>query len=428
MKIFERFGFENSKQWKSFLTIVTSGQIIYCSFEAFKASFYTPLLEVLNITNAQFGILFSLIGSAMFFYIPAGWLNNRFTPRQLLSWGLILRAISTGYIILIPNISFNILAIIALLWGIIDSFFWPAVLNGTRLFSTKDNLGIAFGLLESVRRALELGMNILALFIFTYFGGTPEVMKIIMGLYTVIIVIWVLLVHRYVPNLQLLKSKTESGKNEEAWQGLLKALVYPEVWLSGIIGMAVYTCYISVIYSVPYMQSIFGLSSGQAAIFGLFNASGIGIVGGLIAGYLGDKVFKSPTKMLQFFLFSTIIILILTVIMPKDPKMLKLSMGLMFLYSLVIFISRSVFFAPIGEANIPKAFSGAAMSIGSFFTYSPIFWAYGVNGYIIDKYKNTPQVAYELIFSIGIVFAVVGFIASTILTKSIQKKKSILES
>ena len=63
--------------------------------------------------------------------------------------------------------------------------------------------------------------------------------------------------------------------------------------------MAIYTTYITIVYSVPYMQNVFMLTPTQAVAFGLFTASGIGIIGGILGGFLGDKVFKSPVKMLS---------------------------------------------------------------------------------------------------------------------------------
>ncbi len=74
-----------------FFSVVMSGQIIYSAFEAFKGTFYNLLLEVLKIDNTQMGILFTLIGSAMFFYIPAGWVNNRFSVKSILITSLLIR-------------------------------------------------------------------------------------------------------------------------------------------------------------------------------------------------------------------------------------------------------------------------------------------------------------------------------------------------
>lgn len=422
--LFKKLGFTSKENFKAFITVITAGQIIYCAFEAFKASFYTPLINMLNISNTQFGMLFTLLGTATFFYIPAGWLNNRFTPRQLIISGLIIRIIGTVYMVVFVNASFISLCIVALSWGIVDAFFWPAILNGTRLFSSEENQGLAFGLLESVRRAMELGMNALALLIFMRLGANSSAMRIIISIYTILIVLWVLLSIRYIPNIMYLKSETASEKNKEAFQGLIKALLYPEVWLSGLISMAIYTTYITIVYSVPYMQNVFMLTPTQAVAFGLFTASGIGIIGGILGGFLGDKVFKSPVKMLSASLTLTVIVLLGVLLTPKNTNYLYMSIVLMFIFSFVIFISRSVMFAPIGEANIPKDFSGSAMAVASFLAYSPIFWAYGLNGYLLDINKDNPAQGYYYIFLIALISSAVGAICAIILYKLTKLKKN----
>lgn len=142
-------------------------------------------------------------------------------------------------------------------------------------------------------------MNALALLIFMRLGSDSRAMRIIISIYTVLIVLWVLLSMKFIPNIMYLKSETAAEKNKEALQGLIKALLCPKVWLSGLISMAIYTTYITVVYSVPYMQNVFLLSPSQAIAFGLFTASGIGVVGGVLGGFLGDRVFKSPVKMLS---------------------------------------------------------------------------------------------------------------------------------
>lgn len=48
---------------------------MYSAFEAFKGTFYNLMLEALSISNTEMGILFTLIGSAMFFLHPC-WLGQ----------------------------------------------------------------------------------------------------------------------------------------------------------------------------------------------------------------------------------------------------------------------------------------------------------------------------------------------------------------
>ena len=72
----------------AYLAVVLSGQVIYSAFEAFKGSLMLPLQESLGITQTQFGQLMTCIGLAMFLYVPAGWVNNRFRVRSIILAGL----------------------------------------------------------------------------------------------------------------------------------------------------------------------------------------------------------------------------------------------------------------------------------------------------------------------------------------------------
>ena len=90
-----------------FLTVVLSGQIIYSAFEAFKGSLMLPLQEMLGISQTQYGLLMGYIGIAMFFYVPAGWVNNRFKVRTILFWSLGFR-LATYLIIFLFTPSFGV--------------------------------------------------------------------------------------------------------------------------------------------------------------------------------------------------------------------------------------------------------------------------------------------------------------------------------
>ncbi|MDG6139514.1 hypothetical protein [Lactococcus formosensis] len=104
-KILSKLGFSDTKTAIGFFSVATTGQVIYSSFEAFKGTFYDLLLKVLGLTNAQLGIIFSLIGISVFLYIPAGWVNNRFSTKSILVTGLLIRFLTINYIvILIPHL------------------------------------------------------------------------------------------------------------------------------------------------------------------------------------------------------------------------------------------------------------------------------------------------------------------------------------
>lgn len=419
MKLMNKAGFSDKNQFLGFLAVVLSGQLIYSCFEAFKGTFYNVLLEVLGITNTEMGLLFSLIGIAVFFYVPGGWINNRFSVRSILITSLFSRMISV-FVIIFFNPSFKVLSVIATIWGLTDAVFWPAVLNGVTLMSGDDNKALGFGLLESIRRATEMGMNVLLVAVMAALGGGAIIFKGGMLVYNLLIIPLMFWVYKYVPKNEI-EVKEDENKNKAALKGLLYVFKMPTVWMAALTALSVYWCYINLIYTVPYLQAVFNISQAQASIFGIINTGAMGVAAGLISGTISDYVFKSSSKMMFVALGLTAITLIATLIMPKSPGMLIPNMVLLMLFSFSIFLAKGIILAPITEANVPKDYSGSSMSVGSFAAYAPVFWAYGLNGKIIDSYE--PIVAYQKIFTIGAVVALVGMTCAFILLMMNKKNK-----
>ncbi len=413
MRLGKKLGFEDKKTWYAFLSVVLSGQIIYSSFEAFKGSFLLMMTEVMGITNAEMGTLFSMIGISMFFFIPGGWVNNRFSARSIILVSLAVRFVTMMYV-LIMTPEFIVLRNIAIIWGIKEAIFWPAVLNGVSLLASEKNKGVAFGLLESIRRATEMGMNLALAGLMTAIGGSvllaqQEVFKKGMIAYTIIIIPMFIAVYKYVPANELAKSEDES-QNKLALKGLLKVISNPAIWSASLASLTVYWCYINLMYTVPYLQAVFNITSSQAAFFGIINTAAMGVFAGIISGVISDKVFKSSTKMMCFSLGMTSVILFTILLMPKTISMLIPNMILLFMFSFSIFLAKGIILAPVAELKIEKEYSGSAMGVGSFFAYASVLWAYVLNGKIIDKFPDDPVKAYEQIFLIGAVVAGSGAI------------------
>lgn len=419
MNLMNKAGFSNKNQFWGFLAVVLSGQIIYSCFEAFKGTFYNVLLEVLGITNTEMGILFSLIGIAVFFYVPGGWINNRFSVKSILITSLFTRMLSV-FIIIFFNPSFKVLSVIATIWGLTDAVFWPSVLNGVTLMSGEDNKALGFGLLESIRRATEMGMNVVLVAVMAALGGGAIIFKGGMLVYNLLIIPLMFFVYKYVPKNEI-EVKENENKSTAALKGLIHVLKMPTVWMASLTALSVYWCYINLIYTVPYLQAVFNISQAQASIFGIINTGAMGVAAGLISGTISDYVFKSSSKMMFVALGLTAATLIGTLIMPKNPSMLIPNMVLLMLFSFSIFLAKGIILAPITEANVPKDYSGSSMSVGSFAAYAPVFWAYGLNGKIIDTYE--PIVAYQKIFTIGIIVALLGMICAFILLMMNKKNK-----
>lgn len=409
-KYYQKIGFSTARQFSGFLSVVVSGQIIYSAFEAFKGTFYELLLQVLNVNNAQLGVLFSLIGTSIFFYIPGGWINNRFSVRSIIVVSLIIR-FATVLVMVFANPSFNVLKIIAFIWGVVEAVFWPAVLNGVDMLSDPNYKGMAYGLLESIRRALEVFMNLLLVGIMSLIGGIV-VFKGGMFVYNLLILPLCVWIWKTVPKNGISDEKNtdQSAKSLDALKGLFKVLSMPKIWLAALIALTIYWSYINLIYTVPYLQTVFHVNQALASLFGIITTGVMGIISGAIAGIVADYVFHSTAKTIFIALSLTAVGLIGVLVVPKTADMIWMNVAMILLFSFSIFLAKSLFMVPITEADVPDKYSGSAMSIGSFAGYAPVFWAYSMNGSLIDN--NSAVSAYTKIFQIGSIVVLVGVAAS----------------
>lgn len=401
-----------------FLTVVLSGQIIYAAFEAFKGSLMLPLQEMLGITQTQFGLLMGYIGIAMFLYVPAGWINNRFKVRTIIFWSLGFRLVT--YLVLFLFIpSFTIMSIIAVSWGILDAIVWPAVVNGVSILSAdqdKEGKGLAMGLLESIRRFAEFVMNgIIIIAMIIWADHSIGIMRGFAIFYTLLLVPMMYCVARFVPNTKIAK---EEGKSDSlaALLGLLKVLARPRVWLAGIAALTVYWSYINLIYaSAPYLQEVFHVSPGMAAAFGIFNTGVVGIFAGVISGLLADYVFKSSTKMMTVALGMVAAAAVVVILLPVNESMIWPILIMLVVVSIAVFLGKSVILAPIAELNLPEGISGSAMSVGSFLAYASVFWGYTLNGSMLDANAADPAAGYHRVFLITALVAATGAICAGLL-------------
>lgn len=409
----------------SFLSIVFAGQLAYASFEAFKGSLMLPLTQALGINLQEFSYMMSMLGIATYLYIPGGWVNNRFSIRSILTTWLLWRMATGLFIFLVPNISFSILVGIAISWGVWDAIGWPAVTNGVNFVSSdanKEGKGLAMGLLESIRRTLEFVMNgVIIVMIAIWPDKSQMIMKIMGIIYTLTMLPNILAILKYVPKNAIAKVEGESS-NVAALKGLVKVMKMPAIWLAGLSGLCLYWCYMNLIYSsAPYLSLVFNASEALSGTFGIINTGFMGIIGGALAGYLADYLFKSSTKMLAVALGLTSLGSLLVYILPKQSGM-WISVVLLMVMSIGVFMGKAVMMAPIAELNLDESISGSAMSVGSFLAYASIFWAPIINAKFIEA-SYGPAQGYKYVFLTTVIVAAVGAICAVLLINYKKKAK-----
>ena len=405
-----------------FLTVVFAGQLTYSAFEAFKGSLMIPLTNALGIGIDQFGILMGWLGIAMFLYIPGGWVNNRFTIRSILIAWAAWRMVTALVLFLVPGLSFSVMVAIAISWGVWDAIGWPAVVNGVSFMSqdaNKQGRGLAMGMLESIRRAVEFSMNLIVVGLLAIFAEQANTVMTIMGvLYSLIIIPLIFCILKFVPKNATAKAENpEESDNIAALKGLVKVLLLPRVWLAGIAGLCVYWCYVNLIYSsAPYLSLVFNATDAQSGAFGIFNTGLVGIFAGVVSGLVADYLFKSSTRMMAAALALTAIGVGLVYILPQGGS-IWVAMFLLMVMALGIFMGKAVILAPIAELHLPEEINGSAMAVGSFLVYASIFWANPMTAAIVESHRENPHVGYQQIFLITLCVALVGAFCAILLDR-----------
>lgn len=228
----------------AFLSIVLSGQLVYAAFEALKGSLMLQISGVLGIGIDGFGAMMSVIGLAMYMYIPAGWINNRFTIRSILATWCAWRLVTLMVLYLVPGLPFTMMLAIAFSWAVWDVIGWPAVVNGLTFISRGDRhhgRGMVMGFFEAIRRSVEF---ILAMIVVGCVWAFPQHWRvIIIGFavgYSLLLVPLIACLLRLVPR-NAIAHQDNTSASTAALLGLLKVMARPRIWLAGLAAMCLCT-------------------------------------------------------------------------------------------------------------------------------------------------------------------------------------------
>lgn len=427
MHFLTRLGFDR-KTLVRFLIIVANSQIIY-SFNAIREVLYNPYVEALGVSHAQFGILMGLIGAmSTFGNVPLGWIQDRFSARKVLAIDTLIVGSVGMFIALTPNTSFAVLLPCFVLIGLFtEPLYWATVLKSVRATAKDDKQATAFGFMEFGRGLAAFLQNGAGILIYTVLGSTFFGIKAAMVFNASITLLSALLVWFAVPDEDLIQAKKGTEKTKIAFSGLLKALKMPEIWMTGIAASCVYATFTAVsTYFVPYLQSVYLLPAALVGVFGLVNTSVIRFISGPISGVCADQKFKSSAHWMRLCYIVLAVMLTAALLLPKSAKLVIPAMLMLMVISVFCYLVRGVYFAPIGEANVPAEMGAAAMSVASFIGYSPSLWGYTVFGAIIDRFA--PATAYSIIFTLLIGLSIIGIVMTTLLGRRIVRRRAQQET
>ena len=380
------------------LLLLAAGAGIIFQLPYIRETFYVPIQNAMNLTDAQMGMLSSGYATmATFSYFVGGIVADKFSARKLLAFSFIATGILGLWFSTFPG--YNISRLIFVLMGVSTVItYWSACIKATRLLGDSSEQGRLFGLQEGLRGVI----NALVVFVMSAAGTL-----IVLGILHYIVI-----------------EDTKSEKTESiatVTKGMFKCLLIPRVWvLIGIIFTA-YSVYGLIGYVTTFAQRFFGMTAATAATLGGVRYLLQG-AGGIIGGFLADKF--SRGKVIAIGCVGLAVSFVAYVFIPGNTSALAVVIANFFIGLVFIYAVRSQYFAIQDDAGIPIELSGRVSGITSAIGYLPDVFMYTLVGSWMDSYGRT---GFNMTWIYAAVAAVLCIVMVVLLNVIIKKNPKSIE-
>ena len=414
-------------RWFVFTILTISGGVAF-KLSSMKDMFYVPMQEFMGLSNTEIGMALSVYGIVQTIGLIAGiYVCDMFNKKYMIGCSLIGLGIVGVYLSTFPGyfgflVSFGVMAILA------EVTYWPVVLKAIRLLGDEKTQGRMFGFLEMGRGVVDVIVAFSALAIFKSMGEGAFALRVGILFLAGITALAGILCLIFVPDDE--KRTDENGneinKSKAAFDGMMQAVKSADIWAVALNGFAVYCIYCGLTYFIPFLNQIYMLPATAVGLYGTINQYGLKMVGGPIGGFMSDKVYKSSAKHIRMGFLICIIAMTGFLMMPHEylggKGLWYVGATATLLFGTIVFTMRSVFFAPMDEVKVPEEITGAAMSLASLVIYLPNAFAYVIYGNLLDRFPGIK--GFRMVFTMMIIWAVLGLFISTYLIKRIEKHKT----
>lgn len=403
------------KKYGTLLLLATGAGIIF-QLPYIRETFYVPIQNAMNLSNAQMGLLSSGYATmSLSSYFIGGIIADKFSARKLLTFSFIATGALGLWFSTFPG--YTISRVIFVLMGISTIItYWSACIKATRMLGTEEEQGRLFGLQEGLRGI----MNALLVFgmtaAFTHFADEVAGASAAIKVCSIVVIIIGILNFIFIEDT---KKEENSESFIEVTKGMFKALLIPRVWLLVAIVFTAYSVYGLIAYATTFAQKFYGLSAASAATLGGIRYLIQG-AGGIVGGFLADKL-KSRFKVIIGGCIGLALSFGLFIVVPSKASLCVMVVANFFVGLFFIYAVRSQYFAVHDDAGIPLNMSGRVSGIASCLGYTPDIFMYTLVGSWMDNYGRT---GYNMTWAYAMVAAVLCAIITFILSRIVKKEKA----
>ncbi len=409
------------------LSLIVAGEAVFSLPFHITRYFRPTFLEVFGFTNTDLGAAMATYGVVgMLAYFPGGPLADKYSPRKLLVFSLLLTALGGLYMATIPGVTG--MSILWGFWGVTSILLlWAAMIRATREWGGEEEQGKAFGILDGGRGVFAVIMAMAGAQIFQMLmpaeidgatlGEKTVALKKVIYAYTSATFGAAVLVWFAVPEGP--QKETPEASKASLWVHVPSVLKLPSIWLQSLIVIAAYVAYKASDNYGLYAQAAYGFNEVDAAWLSSFSAW-IRPIAAVGAGWFADR-FKSSTIISGGFLL-LIASFASMAIAPSDTPLTAILVAEVIATSVAVYSLRGIYFALFEESKVPGIMTGTAVGVVSIIGYTPDIFVGLISGYFLDEFPGVEghQYFYAFVAASG----VIGLISSLIFSRIIKTSEA----
>lgn len=399
------------------LLLLAAGAGIIFQLPYIRETFYVPIQNAMNLSNAQMGMLSSGYATvATISYFIGGAIADKFSARKLLTFSFLATGVLGLWFSTFPG--FTISRIIFVLMGVSTIItYWSACIKATRMLGTEEEQGRLFGLQEGLRGILNALLVFVMTAVFAHYTNAVAGAAAAIRVCSITVIIIGILNFIFIEDT---KKEENTASALEVTKGLFKMLLIPRVWLLVGIIFTAYSVYGLIGYITTYAQQFYGLTATTAATLGGVRYLLQGL-GGIAGGFLADKL-HSRIKVIIGGCVGLILSFGAYILLPGKASSLTAVIVNFFIGLIFIYAVRSQYFAVHDDAKIPIHLSGRVSGIASALGYMPDMFMYTLVGSWMDSYGRT---GYNMTWVYAMAAAALCIVLTFILSKVVKNGKKI---
>lgn len=416
--------------WKKWLAIaflgVGEGAIYFLPY--IRNVYYTPMLNIMHVTNADMGWLMSFFAiGCMAMYIPGGIITDTWDYKKCITVSLVATAVLVGTFAFFMNYQYA--QVVWVLLAFTTTFvFWTATIKTVRMLASKEEQGRVYSIFYAINGASAVIVQTISLALFQSTSNTVVGLRVVLLINTGVLLLAAVMCQIFIPNKKEMAEKlaAEGESSKFNWKDVGKVLVNPSVWLIIVVMFCVYGVYTNVYWFSNYLTDVKGMSANMGQVLGLIRNTYMMFVCSLL-GSVAVGGFKKRSTYIAVCTIGTGVVCFLFLLFSNGGVALLGVLSL--LPSAFMLLCYGVVYSLFEEYKVPVAIAGTAIGLVSILGYTPDLLFGTILGGFVDKAKAAGNVGagYLNIFAF---FGVLGILAAgaSLLGLYLLKKKETTSS